>query len=133
MSFAEPRFQLRERALDSSTAVISVEGELHVSTAPEFSRALNAAIAGGTTSVVLDMTAVSFVDSTGLSVLLNTLRRVTRRGGRLAIACSNPTVQRLYEITRLDSTFDITPDVDAAIARVRGGYEAAGGSTSGAP
>jgi anti-sigma B factor antagonist len=119
MSFAEPRFQLRERALDASSAVISVEGELHVSTAPEFSRALNTAIARGSTSVVLDMTAVSFIDSTGLSVLLNALRRVTRRGGRLAIACANPTVLRLFEITRLDSTFDITPDVDAAIARVR--------------
>jgi anti-sigma B factor antagonist len=119
VSFAEPRFQLSERALDPSTAVISVEGELHVSTAPEFSRALNASIADGRTAVVLDLTGVAFIDSTGLSVLLNALRRVTRRGGRLSIACANPTVLRLFEITRLDSTFDIEPDVDAAIARVR--------------
>jgi anti-sigma B factor antagonist len=120
VTFAEPRFQLRERVIDASSTVISVEGELHVSTAPEFSHALNSAIAGGRTAVVLDMTGVAFIDSTGLSVLLNALRRVTRRGGRLAIACANPTVLRLFEITRLDSTFDIEPDVEAALARVRG-------------
>jgi anti-anti-sigma factor len=120
VSFAEPRFHLSERAIDASSTVISVEGELHVSTAPEFSHALNDAIAGGRTSVVLDMTGVGFIDSTGLSVLLNALRRVTRRGGSLAIACANPTVLRLFEITRLDSTFDIEPDVESALARVRG-------------
>jgi anti-sigma B factor antagonist len=119
LTFAEPRFHLRERALDPSTTVITVEGELHVSTAPEFSTSLNAAIAEGKTAVVLDMTDVAFIDSTGLSVLLNALRRVTRRGGRLAIVCTNPTVLRLFEITRLDSTFDIHPDVDSAVARVR--------------
>lgn len=127
MSFAEPRFHLREREIDPSTTVITLEGELHVSTAPEFSASLNEAIAGGKTAVVLDMTDVAFIDSTGLSVLLSALRRVTRRDGRLALVCTNPTVLRLFEITRLDTTFDIQRDVDAAIARVRRGRGGADG------
>jgi anti-sigma B factor antagonist len=135
VSFTEPSFRLNEREVDSCTTVIAVAGELHVTTAPEFSASLNEAIAGGKTAVVLDMTDVAFIDSTGLSVLLNALRRVTRRDGRLAIVCTNPTVLRLFEITRLDTTFDIRPDVDAAIASVRNGSDgqAAGGSTAGAP
>jgi anti-sigma B factor antagonist len=119
MSFDSPQFELSEESLDAQTHLIAVRGEVHVSTAPEFSERLNDAIAAGMTGVVIDMTDVAFIDSTGLSVLLNALRRVTRNQGSLALAVSNPTVLRLFEITRLDSTFDIAPDREAAIAKVR--------------
>jgi anti-sigma B factor antagonist len=119
VAFAEPKFELSEEAVDDRTHVICVSGEIHVSTAPEFSRRLNVAIAGGKTAVVLDLTGVEFIDSTGLSVLLNGLRRVTRAGGRMALVCTNPTVMRLFEITRLDSTFEILGTRDAAVERVR--------------
>jgi anti-sigma B factor antagonist len=127
VAFAEPQFQLSEDALDERTHVISVSGEIHVSTAPEFSRRLNEAIAGGKTAVVLDLGGVEFIDSTGLSVLLNGLRRVTRAGGRMALVCTNPTVMRLFEITRLDSTFDILTTREAALDRVRPAVDADAG------
>ena len=133
MAFAEPKFELSEDDLDERTHVIAVSGEIHVSTAPEFSRRLNAAIAKGKTAVVLDLTGTEFIDSTGLSVLLNGLRRVTRQRGRMALVCVNPTVLRLFEITRLDSTFDIRRTRDEALQAVRGSYEDGGGSTAGAP
>ena len=133
MAFAEPKFELSEDDLDERTHIIAVSGEIHVSTAPEFSRRLNAAIAKGKTAVVLDLTGTEFIDSTGLSVLLNGLRRVTRQRGRMALVCVNPTVLRLFEITRLDSTFDIRRTRDEALQAVRGGYEDGGSSTAGAP
>ena len=129
MSFAEPRFRIFERDVDDRTTIVTVDGEIHVSTAPEFSGVLNATIASGRTQVVLDLTGVTFIDSTGLSVLLNALRRTTRDGGRMALVCTNPTVLRLFEITRLDATFDIQPSVEPAVQAV----QAAGGSDSGAP
>ena len=110
-------FELHEEVLDERTTVITVAGEIHVSTAPQFSRLLNAAIAGGKTAVVLDLDAVTFIDSTGLSVLLNGLRRVTRKGGSLVLVCKNPTVLRLFQITRLDATFDIQPSRRVALRR----------------
>jgi anti-sigma B factor antagonist len=119
VSFASPQFELDEESLDPRTHLISVRGEVHVSTAPEFSERLNDAIAGGKTGVIIDMTQVDFIDSTGLSVLLNALRRVTRQQGTLSLAVSNPTVLRLFEITRLDSTFDIAPTRDEAVERVK--------------
>ena len=119
MTFATPQFDLTEEDLDERTHVIAVRGEIHVTTAPEFSRRLNEAIARGKTSVVLDLSQVEFIDSTGLSVLLNGLRRVTRAQGRLALVCANPTVLRLFEITKLDTTFDIRTSRDEAIAAVR--------------
>jgi anti-sigma B factor antagonist len=119
MSFDPPQFDLSEEELDAANLVIRVAGEIHATTAPEFSERLNQAIARGKTGIVLDLTAVEFIDSTGLSVLLNGLRRVTRARGTMVLACANPTVLRLFEITKLDSTFEILADCDEAIERVR--------------
>jgi anti-sigma B factor antagonist len=119
MAFEAPNFDLTEEALDANSVIIRVAGEIHATTAPEFSERLNEAIAGGKTGVVLDLTGVEFIDSTGLSVLLNGLRRVTRVRGSMVLACANPTVLRLFEITKLDSTFEIVPSCDDAIARLR--------------
>jgi anti-anti-sigma factor len=130
VSFAEPRFVTRERDIDDRTAVVSVEGEIHVSTAPEFSGVLAATIGAGRRFLVLDLSGVMFIDSTGLSVLLNALRRLTRAGGAMTLVCRNPTVLRLFEITKLDTTFTIHADLEPALAAVQA---AAGGSDSGAP
>jgi anti-sigma B factor antagonist len=132
VAFTEPEFHLMEEDVDDRTHVITVSGEIHVSTAPEFSRRLNAAIAPGR-SLVLDLTPTEFIDSTGLSVLLNGLRKVTRQRGRMALVCTNPTVLRLFEITRLDTTFDIRATREEAIAGVSGDYDAGAGSSDGAP
>jgi anti-sigma B factor antagonist len=119
MEFDAPNFDLSEEVLDEKTVQLRVRGEIHASTAPEFSERLNQAIATGKTGVILDLTGVEFIDSTGLSVLLNGLRRVTRVRGTMVLACANPTVLRLFEITKLDSTFEILPTCDEAIARLR--------------
>ena len=118
MAFEAPNFELTQEDLDETTAVIRVAGEIHATTAPAFSERLNAAIEAGKTGVVLDLTGVEFIDSTGLSVLLNGLRRLTRRKGALSVVCTNPTVLRLFEITRLDSTFHIVPTREEALAFV---------------
>jgi anti-sigma B factor antagonist len=134
VAFTEPEFHLTEEDLDRRTHVISVGGEIHVSTASEFQRRLDAAISRGKTAVVLDLSEVEFIDSTGLSVILNGLRRVTRQRGRMALVCTNPTVLRLFEITRLDTTFDIHESREEALRTARAGYVAAAdGSAEGAP
>jgi anti-sigma B factor antagonist len=90
--------------------------------------------------VVLDLSDVTFIDSTGLSVLLNGLRRLNRLHGQMMLVCANPTVLRLFHVTRLDSTFEILPTREAALARAgtarpprRRGQADGRGSTSGAP
>ena len=60
---------------------------------------------------------------------------MTRQRGRMVLVCTNPTVLRLFEITRLDTTFDIRATRDEALAAVRdSGYNGtADGSSAGAP
>jgi anti-sigma B factor antagonist len=116
--FPKPKFDVSVDEVDDETTVLAASGEVHVSTAPELSERLNHAIASGTTRLVLDFTDVEFIDSTGLSVLLNALRRLTRTQGALSVVCTNPTVLRLFEITRLDSTFDIVATREEALEHV---------------
>ena len=126
-----PHFEFSEESSDAGAHIIRVDGEIHVSTAPEFAQRLSAAIDSGRTAIVLDMASVEFIDSTGLSVLLTGLRRVTQLQGHLALVCANPTVLRLFQITSLDDTFDIFDDRAKAIAHVL--QEPGGGSSAGAP
>ena len=125
-----PHFQLDEERSDAGVHIVNVSGEIHVSTAPSFREQLNAVIENGGTMLVLDLSGVEFIDSTGLSVLLNGLRLVNQRHGRMALVCANPTVMRLFQITSLDATFDIFEDRAAAVARVT---QPAAGSSGGAP
>ncbi len=127
-----PHFELGEEPGGGGADIVFVRGEIHLSTAPRFWERLNGVIESGKTLLVLDLSAVEFIDSTGLSVLLNGLRLVNQRGGRLALVCTNPTVLRLFQITSLDTTFDIFDTREAAIAHVTGGQDA-GGSSAGAP
>ena len=118
MSPIVPHFELSEDDADAGAHVISLRGEIHVSTAPRLAEHLTEAIESGKTRIVLDMSGVEFIDSTGLSVLLNGLRLAGQRQGRLALVCTNPTVLRLFQSPNLDSTFDIFDDRAKAIARV---------------
>ncbi len=130
MSPVVPHFELSEERAASGAHVISVRGEIHVSTAPRFAQRLSEAIDNGATAVVLDLSGVEFIDSTGLSVLLTGLRRITQVNGSLALVCTNPTVLRLFQITSLDETFDIFADRPSAFAHVA---QAAEGSSGGEP
>jgi anti-sigma B factor antagonist len=114
-------FQVEDEALDETTHVVRVLGEFDVSAAPQVSGFLTQAIGGGRKAIVIDLMQTTFVDSTGLSVLLNNLRRLVRQGGAMAIACTNPTVLRLFEITGTDQTFDIEESVEGALEKVRPG------------
>jgi anti-sigma B factor antagonist len=113
-----PHFELSDEYSKTGAHIVNMRGELHVSTAPQFAQRISDVIYINKTAIVLDMTAVEFIDSTGLSVMLNALRVVTQIGGRLALVCTNPTVLRLFQITNLDSTFDIFDDREGAIAHV---------------
>jgi anti-sigma B factor antagonist len=89
-----------------------------MTTAPDLSEHLTRTIDAGNTALVLDLSGVEFIDSTGLSVLLTALRRLSQSDGSLALVCANPTVLRLFHVTSLDNTFAIFAGRDAACAHV---------------
>ena len=118
VAFEHPTFVLSEEQVDGRTRIVTVTGELHVTTAPSFGRELARLLADEPPGLVLDLSGVEYIDSTGLGVLLNCLRRVDRHGGRLALVVTNPTVLRLFQITNMDDTFVICDSRRNALAAI---------------
>jgi len=118
------RFAISQRQLDERTSVLGVEGELDLSSAPQLKWALADTLGAGASQLVLDLSLVTFIDSTALGVLVGTHRSLGACE-RLAIAFSHPDVLNIFELTGLDATFDIFSTFDDALAYARGGAVAA--------
>ena len=121
-----PHLDVTEERAEPGNRVIALRGELDVATVGSLRGVLGPAVDDPDTRlVVVDLTEVTFIDSTGLMTLLNALRRLVRRGGRLVLACSNPTVLRLFAITGTDTTLHVLPDRRAALSAVSDGDDPA--------
>jgi anti-sigma B factor antagonist len=120
-------FAISRRDLEPGTTVVAVAGELDLASAPNLKWTLNDSIAKGARRLVLDVSPVTFIDSTALGVLVG-VQRSLKVGGRLAIAGadSDADVMNIFELTGLDSTFDMFSTIDEALAWVRGSEAAAG-------
>jgi anti-sigma B factor antagonist len=99
---------------DGTATVLRATGELDLAGSPRLAARLNDVIWRGTGDVVIELD-VRTVDSTGLAVLLNALRRLDRHGRRLRIVSLQPTVRRTLELTRLSRELHVTDRVDDAI------------------
>lgn len=106
------RLEVAER---ETWVVVTVAGEVDVATAPRFREMLIGQIADGSHRVVVDMTWVDFIDSTGLGVLIGGLKRIRSHGGELRLVIDDPRVLKVFDITGLDQIFDIHPSLDAAL------------------
>lgn len=95
-------------------AVVSVGGEVDLGTAGQLSDQAVAALEA-TADLVLDLGGVSFMDSTGLKVLLVVQRRVQLAGGHLALAAPTRSVLKVLTVTGLDQTFTIRDTVVEAV------------------
>jgi anti-sigma B factor antagonist len=111
-------FGILVRKLDASTSVISVEGELDLSTVPKLKWMLVDALEADTTKLIVDLSLTTFVDSTTLSVLVGVTRTLDA-GVRLAIVCARPNVLKVFEYAGLDGVFAIFPTLEEALAYVR--------------
>jgi anti-sigma B factor antagonist len=73
-------------------------------------------IEGGTKKVVIDLTEVQFVNSSGLGMLIGSLTTMRNAGGELKIAGASKKVETLIQVTKLNNVFDMYKTVNAAIA-----------------
>jgi anti-sigma B factor antagonist len=100
-------FGLRDEPVDDRTHVVEPRGEIDALTAPRLGRRLLGLVAEGKTRLVVDLSLVTFMDSTGIGVLLNALRRVTGRDGGLVLVCPTERVLRPFQVTGLASHLSI--------------------------
>ena len=89
-------------------------GEVDVATAVPLREALVQAEDVRASRAVLDLTGVGFLDSTGLGILVGTLRRLREADSELYLVVTNPHVLRVLNVTHLDQVFDVSPSLAQA-------------------
>ena len=94
--------------------IVRVHGEIDLHTAPEFERTLRAGMDRRTPALIVDLSDISYVDSSGLSALLAANKELSARNAALYVAAppGRPGVRRVIEITRLDTVIRVRDTVE---------------------
>lgn len=111
--------KLNTRTIDALASVIDLEGEVDVYTAPEVKKNIISLLEQGERHVIVNLTAVDYLDSTALGVLIGGLKRLREHDGTLDLICPNPRIRRIFEITGLDKIFDIYDTEEEALEKLK--------------
>src|SRR5205814_10352681 len=103
-------------SLPEANNVLPLEGEIDLHVSPRISAALAAMIEKKPTRLVVDLSAVTYIDSSGLAVLIEGMQNVDAYGGKFILVGLQENVKPIFEIARLDRVLIIFPDVDTALA-----------------
>jgi anti-sigma B factor antagonist len=105
---------LRTDTVNGTVTVVTVDGDVDMSTAPQLEERLSGLSSGGARNLVVDLTAVEFLDSSALGVLVGVHKRVTAAGGTIKLVCGHPRIERIFAITRLTEVIPVFESVEAA-------------------
>jgi anti-sigma B factor antagonist len=110
-----PDLVVSDYALDRRTHAIEVEGQVDLYSSPEFKERVSRVIADGAARVLIDLTRVTFLDSTGLGVLVGALKRLRAARAELLLVITDYDIERVFELTGLDGSFRIYRSRDDAL------------------
>ena len=109
--------------------VVDVRGEIDLSTVPVFKDALSAATETGS-HVIINMTDVSYMDSSGFGTLLSAKKKLRPNGASIHLVGCNDVIARMLHITRLNTIFSLHATEDDALSALPVNGAAANGSAS---
>jgi anti-sigma B factor antagonist len=100
---------------DGGLTIFHLAGRIDITSANDLKRVLADNVGEGHTRLVLDLSEVSFVDSSGLSALVSGLRVARRAGGDLRLAAPGDQPKAVLGLTSLDQIFSIAPTLAEAV------------------
>ena len=98
--------------------VVSLEGEIDLHESPQVMERLNPLIAKQSPRIHLDLSRVSYIDSSGLATFIDATQRIQAYGGEFALIAMRESVHKIFEISRLDQVFKIYPGGDGGLPAV---------------
>ncbi len=117
--------------IDDRTAVCGASGELDAYTAPDLRDALDEQLEAGVSWIIADLKQLTYLDSTGLGILVGTAKKCRQAGGDLAVACDRGNLLRIFQISGTEEILNVVSDVDAARARLQELAQARAGDDGG--
>jgi len=100
-------FTTERSLLRDGLGLVELSGEVDLYTAPRFKEDLVGLIETGVEAIVIDLSRVTFIDSTALGVIIGGVKRMRERDGRLAIVAGSRPVVRILDITGLDKVLTV--------------------------
>jgi anti-sigma B factor antagonist len=92
---------------NSNKSIVDVSGEFSVYTAPELKRQLIKLCESDCIQIILNLSGLDYIDSTGLGVLINVLKRMRDKDGDLVLVCSRQRIRNAFKLTGLDNMFTL--------------------------
>ena len=102
--------------LEQGIAVVRGAGRLNMVSAGQLRELVAAAVAGGSSRIVVDLAAVDFIDSSGLGALVNGLKIARQAGGDLRISAPTDQVKLVLQLTKMERVLYPYPTVESAYA-----------------
>jgi len=100
---------------DGAIQLFALAGSLDIATSPSLRAALMEAADGDKHEIIVDLTQLEFLDSTGLGALIGAHKRAAEHGGSLRLVAQEGQILRLLRITGLLEVFEVYPSVEAAL------------------
>jgi anti-sigma B factor antagonist len=100
--------------------IVKLSGRLVMADAPEARESFKTIIENGSGHLIIDLSGLLFVDTSGLSVLISAYKLVRAKNGHMALCGIPSNVQALLELTRLNEIFELFTSTDAALAAALG-------------
>lgn len=105
----------------SSVLVIAISGELDLHTASQLEESLNPALENGNQPLAIDLSACEFIDSTGIALIVRASRQLGGpSSGSFALCGVSDQVQRLFDITGIESMIPMHASLEDALAELSG-------------
>jgi anti-anti-sigma factor len=103
---------------EGDAIVASIKGEIDLHNSPEFRALLLDAIqSSAPKKIVLNLALVPYMDSSGLAVLVETMQKLKKIGGKIFLTDLQPRVRSILEIARLNTVFSVTKDEQEALSK----------------
>jgi anti-anti-sigma factor len=115
MTMTRHQFEARLRQV-SGKAIIDMSGEINAFAAEDIQDAFSQAEATSSQEILLNFTDVSYINSTGIALIVNMLAMARKAGRRLMICCLSDHYMEIFKITRLSDHMLIYADEQAALA-----------------
>ncbi len=104
-------------ATASDPVIVEPQGEIDLHSSAAVREDLAPCLEQERKQVVLDLSKVSYVDSSGLAVFIETMQKIQGYGGKFILCGLTAGVAQIFKIARLDQVFTIAPDREAALAQ----------------
>ena len=100
---------------EGDITVVEVEGQLIVGNRQELKQRVLEELDNGSRNFAIDFSETGYIDSSGLGVLVSLSKKIREQGGELRLASLNEDLRTLFELTKLDTLFQISDSLDGAL------------------